>query len=58
MGNLSPPGKAYIGCAGTSIPRDVAASFPGAGSHLERYGRVLSCAEINSSFYRPHQPQT
>ena len=49
---------AYIGCAGTSIPRDVADSFPGAGSHLERYARVLGCAEINSSFYRPHQPAT
>ena len=28
--------------------------FPGAGSHLERYARVLNCAEINSSFHRPH----
>ena len=53
-----PPGAAYIGCAGTSIPRDVADGFPGAGSHLERYARVLTCAEINSSFYRPHQPST
>jgi uncharacterized protein YecE (DUF72 family) len=51
-------GAAYIGCAGTSIPRDVAASFPGEGSHLERYARVLTCAEINTSFYRPHQPAT
>jgi uncharacterized protein YecE (DUF72 family) len=48
----------YIGCAGTSIPRDVAPDFPGAGSHLERYARVLTCAEINSSFYRPHQSAT
>jgi uncharacterized protein YecE (DUF72 family) len=52
------PGAAYIGCAGTSIPRDVADGFPGAGSHLERYARVLTCAEINTSFYRPHQPST
>ena len=48
----------YIGCAGTSIPREVAAGFPGTGSHLERYARVLTCAEINSSFYRPHQAST
>jgi uncharacterized protein YecE (DUF72 family) len=48
----------FIGCAGTSIPRDVAGDFPGAGSHLERYARVLTCAEINTSFYRPHQPST
>jgi uncharacterized protein YecE (DUF72 family) len=48
----------HIGCAGTSIPRDVAPDFPGAGSHLERYARVLTCAEINSSFYRPHQSAT
>jgi len=49
---------AYIGCAGSSIPREVADSFPGPGSHLERYARVLGCAEINTSFYRPHQPAT
>ena len=28
----------------------------GGGSHLERYGRQLVAAEINSSFYRPHRP--
>jgi uncharacterized protein YecE (DUF72 family) len=51
-------GSAYIGCAGTSIPREVAGDFPGEGSHLERYARVLTCAEINTSFYRPHQSST
>ena len=35
-----------------------AAAFPGQGSHLERYGQVFSSVEINSSFYRPHQPKT
>ncbi len=34
------------------------AEFPGAGSHLERYGRRLAAVEINSSFYRPHRPAT
>jgi uncharacterized protein YecE (DUF72 family) len=43
-----------IGTAGWSIPRAAAASFPGDGFHLERYSRVLTCAEINSSFYRSH----
>lgn len=52
------PPSIYIGCAGTSIAREVAGDFPGAGSHLERYARVLTCAEINSSFYRPHQSAT
>lgn len=47
-----------IGCAGWSISRDAAPQFDGPGSHLERYARVLNAAEINSSFYRPHQPQT
>lgn len=51
-------GASLIGCAGTSIGRDVAAAFPGEGSHLERYARVLPAAEINSSFYRPHQAST
>ncbi|CAN5652622.1 DUF72 domain-containing protein [soil metagenome] len=43
-----------IGTAGWSIPRAVAPAFPGDGSHLERYSRVLPSAEINSSFHRPH----
>lgn len=47
-----------IGCAGWSIYRDVAPSFPGDGSHLERYARVLNAVEINSSFYKPHQAST
>jgi len=41
-----------IGTAGWSIPRATAAEFPGSGTHLERYARVLRCAEINASFYR------
>ncbi|CAN5322867.1 DUF72 domain-containing protein [soil metagenome] len=46
-----------IGTAGWSIPRAVAEGFPGDGSHLTRYARVLNCAEINTSFYRPHKPE-
>lgn len=47
-----------IGTAGWSVPKAAAAAFPGEGTHLERYARVLPCVEINSSFYRPHKPAT
>ena len=47
-----------IGCAGWSIDRQSAPRFPGAGSHLQRYATVLNAAEINSSFYKPHQAST
>ncbi len=47
-----------IGCAGWSLAGKHAALFPREGSHLQRYAAVFNCAEINSSFYRPHQPQT
>jgi uncharacterized protein YecE (DUF72 family) len=52
------PGARLIGCAGWSLHKDVAAAFPEDGSHLERYAAVFPAVEINSSFYRPHQPQT
>lgn len=47
-----------IGCAGWSLRAEHAAHFPAAGSHLERYAAVFPMVEINSSFYRPHQPKT
>ncbi len=47
-----------IGCAGWSIARASAAAFPAEGSQLERYASVFDAVEINSSFYRPHRPQT
>ena len=47
-----------IGTAGWVIPRQHAASFPGDGSHLQRYAGRFSAVEINSSFYRPHRPAT
>lgn len=46
-----------IGCAGWSIPQAASGGFPAEGSHLQRYAAVFNAAEINSSFYRPHQPQ-
>jgi uncharacterized protein YecE (DUF72 family) len=48
----------YIGTAGWSVPSRYAAEMPQGGSHLERYARCLNAAEINSSFYRPHQRKT
>ena len=46
--------KIRVGTAGWSIPRTSAFRFQGPGTHLQRYARSLRCAEINSSFYRPH----
>ena len=47
-----------IGTAGWSIPRATASRFNSAGTHLERYSRRFDCAEINSSFHRPHAVTT
>ncbi|MEO8287659.1 MAG: DUF72 domain-containing protein [Chloroflexota bacterium] len=48
----------YVGTAGWNVPKPLAGRFPVDGSHLERYSRVFSGVEINSSFYRPHKPAT
>jgi len=53
--SVSPP---CIGCAGWSVSSAVADRFPLEGSHLERYAAVLPAVEINTSFYRPHRPDT
>ena len=47
-----------IGCASWSIDRASGPHFASEGSHLQRYARVMNAVEINSSFYRPHQPAT
>ena len=47
-----------VGTAGWSLPRAVQEHFPGEGTHLVRYARVLPVAEINSSFHRPHRAST
>src|SRR5688500_7656937 len=51
-------GRILVGTAGWSIPRASAHHFEGEGTHLQRYARVLPCAEINSSFHRPHSART
>jgi uncharacterized protein YecE (DUF72 family) len=47
-----------VGTAGWAIPRQNATSFPGLDSHLARYAKHFSVAEINSSFHRPHRSST
>ncbi|PWC81873.1 hypothetical protein TSH100_25670 [Azospirillum sp. TSH100] len=47
-----------IGTAGWSIPKLSAPAFPVDGTHLERTARVMPMTEVNSSFYRPHRPET
>lgn len=47
-----------VGVAGWGIPKLSADAFPVDGSHLERTARVLPMTEVNSSFYRPHKPDT
>ena len=49
---------ARIGTAAWAIPRAEADSFPGEGTHLQRYARVMNCCEINSSFYGSHSVET
>lgn len=52
------PSVIRVGTAGWSIPAAVAPRFDTSGTHLWRYARRLTCAEINSSFYRPHAAAT
>ena len=47
-----------VGTAAWSIPRDLRERFPAEGTRLERYATAFTCAEINSSFYRPHRRAT
>lgn len=47
-----------VGTAGWSIPRDSAPGFAAQGSGLERYAGRFAAVEINSSFHRPHRPDT
>ena len=53
----------FLGTAGWTVPKQHTALFSPLGegakvSQLERYAGLLRCAEINSSFYRPHRPST
>jgi uncharacterized protein YecE (DUF72 family) len=57
-GRSMTPLPPWIGTAGWSVPSRYSEEIPVGGSHLERYARRLNAAEINSSFYRPHQRKT
>jgi uncharacterized protein YecE (DUF72 family) len=50
--------RARIGTAGWAIGKASGGAFPFEGSNLERYSRVLSVTEINSSFHRSHRAAT
>ncbi|GAB3509434.1 DUF72 domain-containing protein [Pseudoxanthomonas daejeonensis] len=50
--------KVLVGCAGWSIPAPYRDRFADGESVLARYASRFSVVEINSSFYRPHQPST
>jgi uncharacterized protein YecE (DUF72 family) len=50
--------RIFVGTAGWSIPRASAQCCPTDGTHLQRYSRTFRCAEINSSFHRPHAAAT
>lgn len=52
------PAPVYLGTAGWQAPAESHPAFDCDLSHLERYGRVLPAAEINSSFHRFHKPAT
>lgn len=49
---------ARVGCAGWSVLRAHAGLFGDGDSMLARYASRFDVAEINSSFYRSHQPRT
>jgi uncharacterized protein YecE (DUF72 family) len=47
-----------VGTAGWNVSQGCKGRVGGAGSHLERYARVLNATEINSSFHRLHRRST
>src|SRR4051812_49404270 len=47
-----------IGCAGWALPRPYQSEFPAAGTHLARYARGFTAAEIKSRFFWPPQTAT
>ncbi|MEN2792412.1 DUF72 domain-containing protein [Sphingomonas oligophenolica] len=57
MAGSSNPGI-RIGTAGWSLTKGIGERFPQGGSHLERYAALFNAVEINSSFHRPHRPDT
>ena len=60
MAGSTPPFNVcpLVGTAGWSLPLAERGYFPAEGSHLERYSNKFKVVEINSSFHRPHRPET
>lgn len=52
------PGLIRIGTAAWALPAKVRDGFPPGASNLARYAGIFNGTEINSSFYRSHQPST
>lgn len=50
--------NARVGTAGWTVAPGYADRFPGDGTHLERYARVLGAVEINTTFKKTHRPST
>jgi len=48
----------FIGTAGWAVPAGVRDAFPSEGTALQRYAGIRGCAEVNSSFHRPHRRAT
>jgi uncharacterized protein YecE (DUF72 family) len=53
-----PARRYFIATAGWSSPSKSGYRVAGPGTHLQRYARVFRGAEINTTFYRPHEPAT
>ena len=51
-------GRVLIATAGWGVPREHAALVKREGTGLQKYSSVLGAVEINSTFYRRHQPKT
>ena len=47
-----------IGTAAWTIPKTEINSFSPEGAHLERYSKIFSAVEINTSFYKDHLPKS
>ncbi|MEP6573564.1 MAG: DUF72 domain-containing protein, partial [Gemmatimonadota bacterium] len=56
--NVYFPMRPYVATAGWTAPVVPGETALGAGTHLERYARLLPAVEINTSFYRIHRPGT
>lgn len=57
-GPESGAGRCHVGTAGWPLPPAMREVFGPGASLLERYATRMKGVEINSSFYRPHQPAT